>query len=240
MRSDELTEERALAILLTNLNRKAKVSETLEIAQACRYLRDIYGSYEMVAKRVKAGDETIRQYAKIAGLPDEVKDLIRNGLLRGMEVPFQISRIGNPQRMLETAKAVGDMSSMDARDTIKYVLKHPRKLVEACKRRIIESKRTTVDVHVILVPLSEPIVQKLREGLRKKSMSNQIEQIVEQWLKPKGPISCNIQGKVLALSLEKDDYEKLRTKEPNIILESYINDILERQIAANTNCSRSS
>lgn len=237
---DRLTEERALAILLTNLNIETKISGTLEIAQACKSLHDLYGSYEMVAKRVKAGDETIRQYAKIADLPNEIKGLIRNGLLRGMEVPYQISRIRNLQRMIETAKAVGDMSSMDARDTIKYVLKHPKKSVEKCKQRIIESKRTTVDVHVILVPLSDPIVRKFKEESSKKSLSNMVEQIVEQRLKPKGPLSCTIRGRVLTLSLEEEDYKKLRTKEPNSILQGYINDILKKQTFGSTKHSRTS
>ncbi len=238
MQTGQLTEEKALAILITNLNRKTKICGTLEIVQACKYLHNLYGSYERVAKKVGAGDETIRQYAKIAGLPKEVKNLIENGLLHGMEVPYQISRIKDFQRMMETAKAVHNMSSMDARDTIKYILRHPKKSVEECKRRIIESKRTTIDVHVIIVPLSDPVIQKLKEESHQKSMTNLVEDIIKQQLSPKGPVSCTIRDKVLTLSLEKYDYEKLMTKEPKIASERYINDLLARQFAENTQSAR--
>lgn len=234
MRSDELTEEKALAILIANLNRRTKRSGTLEIAQACRYLHNRYGSYEEVAKRVGAGDETIRQYAEIDGLPNEVKKLIQDGLLRGMEVPYQISRIKDFQRMMKTAKAVGNMSSMDAREAIKYVLKHPQKSVEEFKQRIAESKRPVVDIDVIVIPLSDAVLQKLKDELQRKPLSKLLKRNITKRLRPKGLVSCTIGDKVLTLSLEKDDYEKLKTKTPEIASERYINALLARHLAENT------
>ena len=234
MRSDELTEEKALAILITNLNRRTKRSGTLEIAQACRYLHDRYGSYEGVAKRVGAGDETIRQYAEIDGLPTEVKKLIQDGLLRGMEVPYQLSRIKDFQRMMKTAKAVGSMNSMDAREAIKYVLKHPQKSIEEFKQRIMESKRPVVDIDVIVIPLSDAVLQKLKDESQRKSLSKLLKRNIAKRLRPKGPVSCTIGDKVLTLSLEKGDYEKLKTEAPEIASERYLNALVSRQLAENT------
>ncbi len=209
-----------------NLKRRQKISGILEIAQACKYLYELYGSYSGVAKKVGVSDKTILEYTKITDLPKEIKYFIQLGLLSGRDIPNLLARIKDFQRMMESAKAVSNMRRDDARDTIRYILKNPEKSVKECKQRIIKSKGITIDIHVIVVPLSDSIIKIMKEKSNQVSLDSFIRDTIIEWFQPISSLSCTIKNNVLALTLQEEDYLKLRTNAENIALEDYVRDSL--------------
>lgn len=226
----ELTEEEALAILITTLKKRKKIPNPLPIAKACRYLSELYGSQKKVAERLEISSEMIREFVYIDKLSKEVKDMIKDGLIQGVDILYRISyRINNPKRQVEIARIVAGLSSPLARDIIEFARKHPEKSAEECKQEVLKARGVIVELHVIPIKLSETVIKSLENKVKNKKLADLIKSKIEDKLKPKYAISCDIKASTLILSLRKEDFEELSRKSEafNLTLEEFINKLLK-------------
>ena len=228
---NELSEEEALAILITTLKKRKKILNPLLVAKACRYLFELYGSIDRVAKRIEISSEMIREFICIDHLPEEVKDLIRQGLIQGIDIPYRLSRIDNSQRQIEVAKTIIGLNSHTVRDVVEYARRHPEKSAEECKQEVLKAKGTTIELHVIPIKLSETILKSLENKAKNenKRLEDLIKSRIEDKLKPKYTVSCDIKASTLILSLRKEDFEELNRKSEasDLPIGEFINKLLK-------------
>lgn len=195
-----MTEEEALAILLKNLKKRKKISDPLRIAEACRYLSNLYGSYSEVADRVGVSSEIIREFVHISKLSENVKKLIQQGLIQGVDIPYRISRIEDKDRQFEIAKAVIGLKSHIVREIVEYARRHEEKSAEECKEEVLKSKGETIEIHTILIPFDT------------ESSEEEIEHAIKEGLKPKRPFHCKVKDSILIISLHKEDFDALKER----------------------------
>lgn len=183
----ELDEETALAILFRNL-KGSKKKDYLATANACRFLRKLYGSYSKVAETVGVSSEIIREFDSLEDLPDEVKEMVSTGAIR-LDTGYRIStKLEGKERQVDIAKAVADLGAFDARAIIEYAQKNSDMPASKVKSQVLGSKTITEKLHVFILPLSEKTFQALKaESAKMKSKPVElVKKIIQEWLKQRG------------------------------------------------------
>ena len=183
----ELDEETALAILFTNLKGRKK-KDYLATANACRFLRRLYGSYANVAEKVGVSSEIIREFDSLQDLPDEVREMVSKRFIR-LDTGYRIStKLEGKKRKIDIAKAVASLGAFDARAIIEYAQKNPEIPPAEVKSRVLGSKTVTEKVHVFILPLSEELFQPLKAESAKLKIRPEelVKNIIQDWLKERG------------------------------------------------------
>ena len=106
-------EEKAVAILLSNL-KKAKTTNWLEIAEACRTLKlhPQWGFHKM-SEFFGVSEYLLRQIDHINDLTDEVKELVKEGKL-GLEESYMLWRRGEANQA-QAAKLARNLTAHELR-----------------------------------------------------------------------------------------------------------------------------
>lgn len=189
--------------------RKRREINLLEVAEEMKSLYDTQKSLEEVAKFVKLSSEMVREFLKVTELDEKVKELIRNNLIKGVDIAYRISRLSKKNQIL-LAKQVVDknLSSDDVRAIIKYSIDNPRMSIERATNRVIRSK--TQKVYVAYLGIEKDTFEKLTE--RKKNTAKIIKSVFNGFLCPEFIISFELNGRVVILKVSKEGLQAMRTK----------------------------
>ncbi|MDE2590638.1 MAG: hypothetical protein KGL95_13350 [Patescibacteria group bacterium] len=154
-----MNEEKAVAILMGNLKgSRKKVSNLLEIAEACRFLIEKWGIKEM-SRYFRVSEFMIRQIDKINDLNPKLRKLVGDGKL-GIEASYQLWRFNEPKRT-QVANFIKDMSTEDIRTFVHFAHKNPDMTLDECKK--LFNKTKPEKIRVLVLPLDSETYDALQE-----------------------------------------------------------------------------
>lgn len=168
-----------VALLLTYFRKWKSEVNPSEIIKRCKRLVSLYG-LSKAAKMVGVSGETMRIWAKLDGLPDEVKRLISKGDL----LPTIAFDIVPRRRQIQIAKAVAGLPYKEAKEIIRHLRKTPQKSIKKIRNEVLDEFEEK-ELAGVIIGLPIQTYQTLQK--KSKNVSKLIERIVEGWLKHGGP-----------------------------------------------------
>jgi hypothetical protein len=185
-----MTREEAMAVCFANL-KGTRHKDLLKTARALQYLKSLpeYGSNEKVGRAVGVSGEMVREFLVLLRLPEQVQRLLEQRQLT-LEQGRRLWQLGRqrPELLQAAADAMTDLSAIEGRHLVDYLLQHPELSVAEAKQRILESKTITErEFHVIAI-LDEPGYRELQRQSkqRKLAISELVTEIVRNWLQVSG------------------------------------------------------
>lgn len=228
----ELTEEKALAILASNLKRKKRNVDMITIAECINYLKELYGSWGEVTRRADVSYEMLREFRATLELPDEVKRLVKARMIDSVEVAEEISKLDGAERQIKLAENFvrQKLTTKDVRDTVQYAKANPNLPIEKCIQRVLASKPVVEKRYMVVMELRNSTLQTLKKEAEKLSLSTEdlVGSIVED-LRVENLIACDTRGKIIAITVGEDGLMALKGKarKLNVDLEELAETIVE-------------
>jgi len=177
-------EERTVANLYLNLRGgKRKKDDWVTIAKDMKRLSDFYKSPSETARKLGVSYELVRSIMKILELPEEVQGLIREGKIL-YDAAQRLSRLDDPKKQIDVARAVAGLTSHQARDIIQYAKKNPDASLSGFRRRVIKPKATREEIHLTVLPIRQETFRRLQRFSERQKIPTQrlILNIIEEWL----------------------------------------------------------
>jgi len=220
---EELTEEKALAIVAFNLKRKKRDVDMLTIQEAIDYLRKLYGSLRQVEKRAGVSYEMLREFLLIKRLP-EIKHLIKTRKIDSVEIVEEISKLKEVNKRKELAENIVKLklTTKDVRDIVQYINANPEISIEDCIQRVLKSKSIVEKRFMVVMELKESTLDMLKREAEKLSVSiEDLAKSIFENLKIKDLKSCDIRDKLIAITVLKSGLKdlKARAKDLKVSLE---------------------
>ncbi|KXB06134.1 hypothetical protein AKJ52_02510 [candidate division MSBL1 archaeon SCGC-AAA382C18] len=235
---DSFNEKEAIATIIRWTKKGKTVPRPLKVARATDYLRNEYGSISEVANKTGISTETIREFTRINDLPDKVKELIEEGLVTGLDIPYRISNLKKDEEKIELANSVSEknLTSDDVRSIVRVKDKRPDLSIQRCTSKVLESKPKKVNEIVSL--LRKENLQKLKEYA--SSSEKTCEDIVSEILRDSTDITeiesvqINENG-IIMLGLSEKNYKVLKSKgeELNVPKDHLVNEIIGKWLKEN-------
>lgn len=178
--------DQALAICFANL-KGPKDKDLLATARALQYLKALpeYGSNAKVGRALGVSGEIVREFLTLLTFPEGIQVLFEDGQLK-LEHGRRLWQLGRrrPELLKQVAEAMTDMSAMDARHFVEYILKHPELSVSEARMKLVESKTVTKREFHVIALLSEEQYKLLAEKARKRKVDVDVlvTSIVRRWL----------------------------------------------------------
>lgn len=232
----QLTEENALAILVSNLKRKKRNVDILTIAESCKYLKELYGSWKEVARRADVSYEMIREFVAALNLPERAKQLVRDRKIDRVEVVEELSKIKGTRRQIEAAEAfsVQRLTTEDIRSIVQYANANLDLSIEGCIKRVLESKPIIEKRYVAVIELRNSTLEALRDKAERLSVApqNLVKSIIEGRL-GLDAISYDMRGRVVAITLREGGLKSLRqeARKLKLTLEELAETVIEDWLA---------
>lgn len=217
----EFDENRVFAILLTNLGKKKRTDNLLRIAEYCVLLKERYGSWAELAKKIRISDERahissemLREFGAILNLPEEVRMVIQKDMITSVDTAYRISRLKNSKDQVELANAVVEkkLSASDVRAVVEYKMKNPSISINEVVQRILESKTKVVTHHLVIMELHTNTFETLKKEAQRtgETPENLAFRILrEKWNKDK-ILSFGMRGSDIILKLDEDKFKALQ------------------------------
>ena len=134
MQVDETT---ALAVAIASLKKRKRYPDPITLAQSVKYLVELYGSQQKVADILDVSDSTIQIWTKIAELPAEFQEYIRDDRIKPVAAYNIASRLQDREEQLEVARAVLGWPENEIVRVLKYKRQNPKLSIEECKQKVI-------------------------------------------------------------------------------------------------------
>lgn len=178
----KLDEETALSIMFANTRRKRRYVDLITVAKSCKYLVNLYGSKEAVAKKVGLSTEMIRELMLPLGLPPEIQKLVSSRKIDSIDKVKEISSLKDPSKQIAAAREFIETSTKDARD-IKRLVKKTHLPVREAKEVVLEAKPK--DLHIFVMDFDEGTYRSLLAHAKREKMepAELVRKIVLKWLK---------------------------------------------------------
>jgi len=183
-----MNEDEAKAILIANLKgSKKKRSSLITIAKATRLLLQNYPSTKKLAIDFDVSRPIIESFDKINDQPEEIKELIAEGRIL-LDQSTKLSTISNNKKRIEVARTVSGLTAFETRYVIDYCKKHPELSAKECKKKVMDSRTITKQIHVLVIPLEEKnykafLFTAQNEGLKSEEAARLA---IIEWLKRHG------------------------------------------------------
>ena len=198
-----------LARIAKGTKRKRRDISLLDVSTAMRRAYDKMGSLKQVAKAVKLSPEMVRQFLKVCELEEGVKEMIRLGSIRSVDICYRLSGLrGDEQIALARHIVDKGLSSKDVRDILRYKVANPRTPVEEAVRRTLKSKNRRV--YVAFLPLREETYNQL---LRQTTATNRITLVnacFDRLSAGQPRTGIELKGRVIVLRLPEEGVPVLR------------------------------
>ena len=187
---DQLDEETALAIVFANTRRRPenRAENLITVAQAFKYLVNLYDSVAAAAKRADLSPEMVREFLQILQLPREVKKLVSERRIDRIDVAYRLSMLQDPSQQIEAARAMAALPSDDVRDVIRLV-QHTDLSLEEATKMVSESKPR--GLHIFMMDFDDETYAEIVAQARtmKVQPAELVKQIVKDWLRGKAGAS---------------------------------------------------
>lgn len=163
---DMMSEEKAVAIMMTNLKgaKTHKPSNLLEFAEACRTLKDEKGfgwGIKEMSRYFHVSGYMLRQIDKINEVKEnpKLKKLIQQGEL-GIEDCYQLWRIKEPKRS-QVAELVQNMTSDEVRRLVYFIVNNPKLSLTEIKK--LFEKEKPEKIKLLVIPLDSVTYEDLKK-----------------------------------------------------------------------------
>lgn len=163
-------EEKALAVIIALFGNKSE--NILQKSEAFAVLKNHYGSITKISEVTGTAISNIRYYLRINDLPDEVKNLIREGKIRSYHLSAELTRIQDESRIIETAKYIYDKKLEIGREIIRYIVKNPSKEIVYCVNKVLDDYREGIDVSIFVFNLDEIFEKIINIAYKKEKIKN--------------------------------------------------------------------
>jgi len=205
------TSLKSLAKIGIGTKRKKREINLLEVAEEMKSLYDKHNSLEGVAKLVRLSPEMVRQFLRINGLDDNVKELIKAGLIKSVDIGYRISKLEkNDQAVLATFVSDKNLCSDDVRSIVKYKLDNPAIPIESAITRTIKSKDKKV--YVAYFGIEKDVFERFSAKTRSKDLQSIVRRIFNSFLPKKSIVSFELNGRVVIIKVLREGLQKLREK----------------------------
>ena len=152
-------ESKILAKIGKGTKRKNREINLLEVAKEIKSIYLEVNSLSKVANIVKLSPEMVRQFLKINDLDNEIKKLIKNNLIKGVDIGYRISMLkGTDQIILANNVISKNLTSADVREIVKYKKQNPNLPIDKVIDKNIKSKNKKI--YVLYLNIENKIYQK--------------------------------------------------------------------------------
>ena len=143
----------ALGAFLANTRRAKRGLNLLEVCHKTKVAREALGSLHALAQAIGLSDEMVRQFLRVEKLAPEVKRLVADGRITGVDVADRISRLPCPDQ-LPVARLVvsGELDLQDVRAILSFRKTAPRVRIREVIDRIKTSRNIKEYVAEFIVP----------------------------------------------------------------------------------------
>ncbi|MDI6787930.1 MAG: hypothetical protein QME51_06125 [Planctomycetota bacterium] len=174
-------ENKALAILFANTERKNRTADLVSIAKSCEYLKRRYGSIKAVADKIGLHPEMIREFLSVLSLHPKARQLVRNRIIDKLDTVYRISKL-TPSLQVKAIKELTNLRTEETRD-IHRLMQQKKVSLQKAKRKIIDSKLKGLNVFII--DFDDDIYKAIREQAKRRMVKpiKLIKVIVLNWLK---------------------------------------------------------
>lgn len=178
-------EDSALAVVFANTRRKKRTEDLTVVADAFEFLARSYGSNQAVAKKVGLSAEMVREFRKLCGLSEPVKQLVRSRAIDNLDVAYRIAMVTDARTQLAMAKEATGLQSDDVRD-VRRLVSRTGLTPASSKRKVIASKLK--GLHVFMMDFDDA---QYREILRQARLRNldpaeMVKRVIADWLAKTG------------------------------------------------------
>jgi len=206
--SDEV---KLLAIIAAGTKRKKRIVDILKVAEALKDLHDLHGSRDAVSKIVKLSPEMIREFLKLLSLTDEVKALIKKGLINSVDIGYRVSKLSKKDQIV-LAKYVFEkgLSSGDVRNIVKYKIDNPSILITNAVKNVVDSKVTKI--FVAYLGIDKNTNERLEQKYRNKDKSVLIKSLFEKLVGKENIVLFSLNGRVVLIKVSQEGLERMKRK----------------------------
>jgi ParB-like chromosome segregation protein Spo0J len=225
------------------LGKKKRLGNLLEIAEACRYLKELYGSWPKVAKRINICEdrehisaEMIREFGLLLKLPEEVKRMIKENKITSVDIGYWLSLLRNPEDQISLAREILNqgLKSKDVRAIVRYKNTNPDVSIEEAMRRVLKSKTRVVKHHIVIMELQDETLQALQEGAKKTNSTPEdlAIKMMKKQLKPEWIVSFRMHEKDIFIRLLEKGFQALKeeAKRLNVPLKDLADSLIQNQM----------
>jgi len=237
---DMPTEEEDLAVLISNLKTRTIKQDPLKVARSCRRLRDLYGSYAEVAKKVSLDShEMLREFEALLSLPTEVRNLYKSGILKSVVVGYWISRMkrnNEDKKRLANAVVRFRLTAQNVRDAVKYAERKRsftmRKVIDMIRRSNRFERH-----YLIVAKLQDGTLQMLQKISRERKVEPAflIRQAIGETLRSKEMLSSAVEGNLITMRLNEGGFRAMqsRSEAAKMELEAFTENVIVTWLRSN-------
>jgi hypothetical protein len=178
------TESTALATVFSNTKCKKRPDNLVTVAEAMKYLTNLYRSQRLLARKIDLSTEMVRQFLSVLDLTRNVKALFAIRKIDSVDIAKELAALGDKKTQESAARAIANCPSKDVRD-IKRLIKSRHFGVEAAKNTVLDAKPKGLNVFVL--DLDDETSQKVVSEAKAQKMkpAELVRQIVTNYLKKK-------------------------------------------------------
>ncbi|MEW6614026.1 MAG: hypothetical protein AB1401_00925 [Thermodesulfobacteriota bacterium] len=200
-----------LAKIGKGTKRKKRDINLLEVAEEMKSLYTIHQSLDKVAKIVKLSPEMVRQFLKINELDESVKELIKNDLIKGVDIGYRVSKLSKKDQIIFAKHIIEkNISSKDVRAIVRYKIDNSKMPVEKAINEVIQSKDKKI--YVAYLGIEEDTYEKLLEKNREHILMSIFNNVIPR----ESIISFEINGRVVIAKVLKEGLQEMRNKAKNL------------------------
>ena len=168
-----MNELEADAICFANLKGQ-KEKDLLRTAKALRFKKDqpSFGTNASVGRYFGVSGEIVREFLALLVLPDHIQFLIEDGKI-GLDTGARLAKVSRdaPGALDDLSESVTDLSALDARDVIEFVLKNPETPASEAMQRVLDAKTVTVDEFHVMVVFSKDEFLRIEDEAKRRRVS---------------------------------------------------------------------
>lgn len=197
----------SLAKISKGTKRKKRDINLLELSEEIKSLYETHKSLGKVAELVKLSPEMVREFLKITELEEKVKELIKLGLIKSVDIGYRVSKLlGKDQILFAKHIVEKNLSSDDVRAIVRYKIDNPKMAIEKAINKVIQSKDRKV--YVAYLGIEEDTYEKLSE----KNRADIVRSISSKVIPEEFMVSFELNGRVVIVKVLREGLQEMRNK----------------------------
>jgi len=154
MKSQDEILENSIARLIASTRRTSRNVNLLEVAKEIRTAERILGSRKRLSQSIGLSEEMIREFTCVEKLAPAVKEMVRKGLLKGVDIAYRLSMLkASDQEPVAREFVEGKITGKDIKDIVSFRKRHPESPIQVAIKRV-KSSRTIIQ-YVVEFPIDK-------------------------------------------------------------------------------------
>jgi hypothetical protein len=203
------TNSTIIAEIIAGTKRKNRQVNVLKVAENLKRLHHQTKSLEKISSIVDLSPEMIRQFIRLTTLLPEVKQLFTEGVLRGVDIGYRISKLQQHDQ-LALAKQITPkkLTSDDVRNIVKYKIDNPTIDIDLIIDRVLKSKN--IKVYVAYFELDDASLSRLKLRYKSKRLANELKKMFQTIIAKEDIFSFSVKKNVITIKVSYDGLLRMR------------------------------